>query len=143
MNFALWNNDNEDYKENAQGVLFNVTRDADDTIRGCGFAGAGMAVAPGDETSLSIRRSLKEGLTLDLEGYAKPQLCDYSGAENYGDKIWRQCFKRNDEGNYEIDTEQHTDDYEFIDRSDAAYAAPPAPSSFINNLFFEAHQPLD
>lgn len=136
MNFSYWQNPGARYKENARGFVFNVYRDDDNVVRGCGIAGAFRGASSNDGSS--IRKALKDEKTLIPRGYLRPFMCEYEANARYGTKVWRQCFYQKDDGRYEIDRTMHTGDFEFLSATDKKIAdlpPPPPPKDFDNAVF--------
>jgi hypothetical protein len=69
---SYWQNPGPSYSEAARGMTAYVEK-ADDTYKGCATSGAALGDSPNPfEDSLSIRKAVKEGLTLKPEGFFHP-----------------------------------------------------------------------
>ncbi len=116
-NFAYWVNPGGNYYENARGMIFEITAQADGTLSGCGASGSAGTM---NGNPLSIRRSINEAAEADTSltprGYYHPTMAvadwiptELSSSQN-GSKIYKQCFTQNaTTGLYAIDTTKTAD----------------------------------
>lgn len=123
---ASWTNFGNSYDEAARGFVFDVKR-VGGKAKGCAIAGSAGYQLPGDFGgtaknlgSFSIRKALAEGYALAPISYWQPMLCREDtptggGQGNpstgrYGEKVWRQCFVKADDGNWIVDDDATEDD---------------------------------
>lgn len=104
-NISFWNNPGGNYEEAARGFIFESSQNTDGTLSGCAYAGA--------YREGSIRKAVKEGLTLEPTGCYTPFLrtgaCGANSPnpnDNVGPETWKQCFKQGTDGLYVIDTDK-------------------------------------
>lgn len=90
---SYWVNFGARYEEAARGMVFDIKR-ANGEVKGCAVAGSAGDIRNG----LSIRRSLDEGYALLPKSYMRPFMCDESARG--GEKMWLQCFVRDQDGAY-------------------------------------------
>lgn len=151
-NLSYWVNPGGQYYENARGFLFNIAANDDGDLSGCGVSGAtGSGGVSELGAGISIRRALKEGaddkdLTLEPRGYLHPfannntltagEKDDRQPGQR-GTTITKQCFKRNSEGKYVIDTKKttHAHGYDIIEGSASTVKRPAV------NIFTDVKPP--
>lgn len=147
---SYWKNPGANFNENARGMVFELTADADGKLSGCGTSGAASAEMG---NAISIRKTIKKGLDpLKAQGFFhpffndstgngtdatgsfftkasakwyKPNLSDDTIANTFsdsqhGDSFSKQCVTQNADGVYEIDTAQTTEDAGYEVTDDAA-----------------------
>lgn len=131
-NISFWNNPGGSYNEDARGFLFESTQADDGTLSGCAYSGAARGT--------SIRKAVREGLTLEPTGCFTPQLshgdaCG-NGSNNAGTQIWKQCFKQKSDGYYLVDDDKVTspNGFDIIDLGAGTaptlpVVAPPSPGA--------------
>ncbi len=139
---AYWRNPGGSYGEAARGFVFNVEENKDGALAGCGISGSAGFVANG---GTSIRKAVKEGLTIEATGWWHPFFANNTNVEkdtaNYGSgngtKVTKQCFERNDDGVYEVTTDTSRG-YEMvtvagsgISQPKAGGIAPPPPPAAV------------
>lgn len=132
-NLSYWMNPGGANAEAARGFVFNVTAAADGALVGCGVSGA--------TNDVSIRKAVTDGTVVEQLKPAKwwhpfegQNVSSQKDAASYptqtGNKITKQCFKRNAEGTYDIDAAQTTGarGYDMIDGTASTIAPPPRPA---------------
>lgn len=101
-NIAFWNNPGGSYNEQARGFVYETTQNSDGTLSGCSFAGADAG---------SIRAATAKNTILTPTGCYTPQIsngvCGLPN-NNVGKQVFKQCFKQNTEGLYQVDTVKTT-----------------------------------
>jgi hypothetical protein len=121
---SYWVNFGEQYYETSRGFVFE-TKIENGEIRGCGIVGATAESTDQESSRISIRRAQKEKLELKPKAFWRPFMCTESLKTGPG--VWQQCFKRNANGAYVLDTERTTDvtkGFDFI-QIDRARVRPP------------------
>jgi len=103
---SYWVNFGEQYYETSRGFVFE-TKIENGEIRGCGIVGATAQSTDPESDRISIRRAQKEKLDLKPKAFWRPFMCTESLKTGAG--VWQQCFKRNANGAYVLDTERTTD----------------------------------
>ena len=103
---AVFQNPGVDYNENAVGMAFELDTDNEDQLSGCSIAGAM------NRPSISIRKILAEGGDFVPtgrrcgNGTGDGGLCRQPSIDD--EYVYYQCFKKNTEGKFEIDSSKIT-----------------------------------
>jgi hypothetical protein len=101
-NIAFWSNPGGNYNEQARGFVYETTQNSDGTLSGCSFAGADVG---------SIRAATAKNTTLTPTGCYTPQISNGVCGEpnnNIGPQVFKQCFRQNTEGLYQVDPAKTT-----------------------------------
>ena len=135
-NMSYWQNPGGNLNEAARGFLFNVEKDTDNALKGCGVSGA--------TNQMSIRKALvneNDPTLLKPNSYWHPRgdrniatechrevyPCQGNNIPNSGSKITKQCFKQTTGGIYGIASVTDTTRGYDVIQTTASKIAPPTP----------------